>query len=233
MLAKRVGAWRGVSWLVRQSAWPALWPLSAGPTSDPLGTLVPCSPCAVPGEHVLANASSAQGHNATPSHDEHNIRNYENTTVFFISSFQYLIVAVAFSKGRPFRQPSHKNYLFVVSVIVLTAVVLLILLDLVGPINTFLELVCLPSNWRVTILLLAVANAFVSILVEETLGRWRWCALPVLLRSQRKPPKARYAHLAQELLVDPEWPPKPSTTTEAKAPPGHRNGSSCHVITVT
>uniref|UniRef100_A0A8C2TQN5 ATPase 13A3 n=1 Tax=Coturnix japonica TaxID=93934 RepID=A0A8C2TQN5_COTJA len=41
--------------------------------------------------------------------DEHNIKNYENTTLFFISSFQYLIVAIVFSKGKPFRQPCYKN----------------------------------------------------------------------------------------------------------------------------
>lgn len=45
-------------------------------------------------------------------HDPHNIQNYENTTVFFISSFQYLIVAIAFSKGKPFRQPCYKNCKF-------------------------------------------------------------------------------------------------------------------------
>uniref|UniRef100_A0A452RAB0 ATPase 13A3 n=1 Tax=Ursus americanus TaxID=9643 RepID=A0A452RAB0_URSAM len=44
--------------------------------------------------------------------DTHNIQNYENTTVFFISSFQYLIVAIAFSKGKPFRQPCYKNCKF-------------------------------------------------------------------------------------------------------------------------
>uniref|UniRef100_A0A8B9IVP9 ATPase 13A3 n=1 Tax=Amazona collaria TaxID=241587 RepID=A0A8B9IVP9_9PSIT len=42
-------------------------------------------------------------------HDEHYIKNYENTTLFFISSFQYLIVAIVFSKGKPFRQPCYKN----------------------------------------------------------------------------------------------------------------------------
>ena len=41
--------------------------------------------------------------------DDHNIQNYENTTLFYISSFQYLIVAIVFSKGKPFRQPSYKN----------------------------------------------------------------------------------------------------------------------------
>ena len=34
-----------------------------------------------------------------------------------------------------------------------------------------------------------------------------------------KVPKARYMHLAQELSVDPDWPPKPKTTTEAKPLP--------------
>lgn len=41
-------------------------------------------------------------------------------------------------------------------------------------------------------------------------------------------PKARYMHLAQELSVDPDWPPKPTTTTEAKPRP--ENGSTYQFI---
>lgn len=38
-----------------------------------------------------------------------NLPNYENTVVFCISGFQYLILAVAMSKGHPFRKPLYSN----------------------------------------------------------------------------------------------------------------------------
>lgn len=43
----------------------------------------------------------------------------------------------------------------------------------------------------------------------------------------KRVPKARYMHLAQELSVDPDWPPKPTTTTEAKSCP--ENGSNFQI----
>uniref|UniRef100_A0A8D0HAK4 Polyamine-transporting ATPase 13A3 n=1 Tax=Sphenodon punctatus TaxID=8508 RepID=A0A8D0HAK4_SPHPU len=174
--------------------------------------------------------SSSQHENKT-LHDKHNIRNYENTTVFFISSFQYLIVAIAFSKGRPFRQPCYKNFLFVMSVLVLYIFTLFLMLYPVESIDWFLELVCVPYQWRITILIIAGINAFVSILVEAALDRWGGCCFSSLLSCRKKAPKSKYMHVAQELLVDPEWPPKPRTTTEAKVPV-QENGS-CQIITIT
>lgn len=44
-------------------------------------------------------------------------------------------------------------------------------------------------------------------------------------------PKAKYMHLAQELLVDPDWPPKPRTTTEAKTSVQENGGH--HIVTIT
>nr|XP_024645189.1 probable cation-transporting ATPase 13A3 [Macaca nemestrina] len=163
--------------------------------------------------------------------DEHNIQNYENTTVFFISSFQYLIVAIAFSKGKPFRQPCYKNYFFVFSVIFLYVFILFIMLYPVASVDQVLQIVCVPYQWRVTMLIIVLVNAFVSITVEESVDRWRKCCLPWALSCGKKIPKAKYMYLAQELLVDPEWPPKPQTTTEAKGLV--KENGSCQIITIT
>uniref|UniRef100_A0A8C1UW36 Polyamine-transporting ATPase 13A3 n=1 Tax=Cyprinus carpio TaxID=7962 RepID=A0A8C1UW36_CYPCA len=121
------------------------------------------------------------------------IKNDVNTTVFFVSSFQYLIVAIVFSKGKPFRQPSYKNWPFVLSAFILNGFLFFIMFFPVAEIDDFLE-VCLFYQFGTKCL------------------TWLCC-------RQKKVPKARYMHLAQELSVDPDWPPKPKSTTEAKPAP--------------
>uniref|UniRef100_A0A7N6BWA7 Polyamine-transporting ATPase 13A3 n=1 Tax=Anabas testudineus TaxID=64144 RepID=A0A7N6BWA7_ANATE len=72
--------------LVRQQSWYETWT----PQSDA---------CNISRSDLTYNL------NVTIPKDQKNIKNYENTTLFYISSFQYLSVAVVFSKGKPFRQP--------------------------------------------------------------------------------------------------------------------------------
>ncbi|XP_037530511.1 probable cation-transporting ATPase 13A3 [Nematolebias whitei] len=190
--------------------------------------------------------------------DDHNIQNFENTSLFYVSCFQYLIVAVVFSKGKPFRQPSYKNWPFVVFTVGLYCFLVFIMFFPVQSIDELLEIVCVPFIWRVNLFLIILVNAAVSVLVETIV-------LDIVLRKlvfsrdkqsnsgdtpaaptlqggvdvrvykfllcclRKKTPKARYMHLAQELSVDPDWPPKPTTTTEAK--PHTQNGSS-HQIAI-
>ncbi|XP_060797743.1 polyamine-transporting ATPase 13A3 isoform X2 [Neoarius graeffei] len=190
--------------------------------------------------------------------DEHNIKNYENTSLFYVSCFQYLIVAVIFSKGKPFRQPSYKNWPFMVSVVSLYGFLLGILFRPISEIDHTLEIVCVPFSWRVTVLIIVLINSCVSVFVEtfvldvvlwklvfsrDKQGSYgvtsaappppqegmhlctsKFCSW--LCCQRRRVPKARYMHLAQELSVDPDWPPKPKTTTEAKPlPQSEENGS--------
>ncbi|XP_078420012.1 polyamine-transporting ATPase 13A3-like isoform X1 [Cetorhinus maximus] len=198
-------------------------------------------------------------HDNTYPHDEKNIKSYENTTVFFISCFQYLIVAIVFSKGKPFRQPSYKNYPFVVTVILLHTFIFFIMMLPVEVIDQALQLVCVPYNWRLMMLILILVNAVVSFVTEtilldlilwklvfkgqelgvnhftatykqEVLDRKSKRCLSFVFCSDKRKPKAKYMHLAQELLVDPDWPPKPKTTTEAKKKPDEN--SACQIITI-
>uniref|UniRef100_A0A3Q3K787 Polyamine-transporting ATPase 13A3 n=1 Tax=Monopterus albus TaxID=43700 RepID=A0A3Q3K787_MONAL len=168
----------------------------------------------------LSDACNMSSHINVPDHndtevDEHNIQNYENTSLFYVSSFQYLIVAIVFSKGKPFRQPSYKNWPFVASVLCLYFFLLFIMFHPVESIDEFLEIVCVPFKWRVKLFLIILVNAGVSVVVERAIDLQTYKCQSWLCCSHQMP-KARYMHLAKELSVDPDWPPKPTTTTEAK-----------------
>ncbi|XP_011613206.2 probable cation-transporting ATPase 13A3 isoform X1 [Takifugu rubripes] len=191
--------------------------------------------------------------------DDHNIQNFENTSIFYVSCFQYLIVAIVFSKGKPFRQPSYKNWPFVLSVASLYAFLLFIMFHPVETIDDFLDIVCVPVEWRVKLFIIILVNATVSVLVETFIldiilwklvftrdkqGSFdhtpaaaapqvgfdysRCKCLPWFCCRRKMAPKARYKRLAQELSVDPDWPPKPTTTTEAMPRP--ENGSSYQIM---
>ncbi|XP_054458122.1 polyamine-transporting ATPase 13A3 isoform X1 [Anoplopoma fimbria] len=220
---------------VRQQSWYTVWtPLSDG--------------CNV-SSHI-----NVSDHNDTEV-DDHNIQNYENTSLFYVSSFQYLVVAIVFSKGKPFRQPSYKNWPFVLSALSLYVFLLFIMFYPVKGIDEFLEIVCVPFEWRIKLFLIILVNAAVSVFVETfvlDIILWKlvfsrdkqssfgitpvaptpqggidlraYKCLSRLCCPSKMTPKARYMHLAQELSVDPDWPPKPTTTTEAKSLP--ENGST-------
>ncbi|XP_024908394.1 probable cation-transporting ATPase 13A3 isoform X2 [Cynoglossus semilaevis] len=132
--------------LVKQQSWYEIWT----PQSDA---------CNV-------TRTSFSSHNVTTPHDHKNIKNYENTTLFYVSSFQYLAVAIVFSKGKPFRQPSYKNWPFMLSCIGLYSFLLLILLHPFPAVDRFLEIVCVPQDWRVTLVVIVVVNAAVSFILE-------------------------------------------------------------------
>ncbi|KAA8587757.1 hypothetical protein FQN60_016619 [Etheostoma spectabile] len=188
--------------LVRQQSWYETWT----PQSDA------CN---------VSRSSPSHSLNVTSPHDHKNIRNYENTTLFYVSSFQYLAVAIIFSKGKPFRQPSYKNWPFMLSCIGLYTFLLLIMLYPVPAIDSFLEIVCVPPDWRVTLAIIVIVNAAVSFMLEEANDHWGSSFLSWLLCRRSKPPRVRYMYLALELQDDVDWPPRPSTVTYASDSQSH------------
>jgi len=58
--------------------------------------------------------------NFDPADADDNTACFENTSVFLISLYQYVVVCVAFSISKPFRQPLYTNLWFTFSLIILS-----------------------------------------------------------------------------------------------------------------
>ncbi|KAJ6654962.1 hypothetical protein lerEdw1_006433 [Lerista edwardsae] len=192
---------------------------------------------------AIANATARQ--RPEEEEEEHSVRSFENTTLFHISCFQYIAVALAFAKGRPFRQPTRTNGVFVASLVATSAFLLLLLLWPGSTLDEFFELDGIPYEWRLVLLVLALSNVVLSLLLENFVCDcdvlWqRVCytkrkyeyphqatypqleldeLAPVYSWRRHAPPRAKYKRLAQELLFDPDWPPQLKTSARAPMPP--------------
>ncbi|NWH69809.1 AT132 ATPase, partial [Piaya cayana] len=96
-----------------------------------------------------------------------NLPNYENTVLFCITGFQYLILAVAMSKGYPFREPLYTNVLFLVVLILLFGLMIWLTLYPLGFPKTLLKLQGIDDlNFKLLLLGIATLNFFAAFVLE-------------------------------------------------------------------
>ncbi|CAE6398019.1 unnamed protein product [Rhizoctonia solani] len=93
--------------------------------------------------------------------------NYENTALFLISSYQYVLVAAVFSIGPPYRKPMWTNGLLMASIVALTAFSTLVLLAPPQPIRLLLDLMAIPTSAKRTLLVGAILNAGICFAFER------------------------------------------------------------------
>ncbi|KAL7752505.1 hypothetical protein RI367_002039 [Sorochytrium milnesiophthora] len=93
----------------------------------------------------------------------------ENTTLFWVSSFQYIIMAVVFSVGPPYRKSMTKNVLFILSALVLTIISVLTVISPTHWLREVLELSKMPAAFRFSVILLAFINFIVCWVAESYL----------------------------------------------------------------
>lgn len=97
---------------------------------------------------------------------------WETTTIFSVSAFQYLILALVLSKGAPFRSPFYKNRAFVAVWLFLTGVTLLLATTPPIWLASFFYLMPVDeingetTTFRLTLLALPASNLIVAVVLE-------------------------------------------------------------------
>ncbi|XP_077472055.1 polyamine-transporting ATPase 13A3-like isoform X2 [Stigmatopora argus] len=184
-----------------------------------------------------ANWSRAPGLNESRGGAQFTVKNFENTSLFYVSAFQYVIVAMVFAKGKPFRQASYKNWSFVLTCAILYFFLLFILLYPVPAIEEAFEIASIPYEWRTTLLALISAHAVLSFILENLILDTLWKIFPGAAgvtpthgqQSTKKtqmvsstsacapkgPPAAKYQYLTVKVREEAKWPPAPSSVTYA------------------
>ncbi|NWS20021.1 AT132 ATPase, partial [Pachyramphus minor] len=136
-----------------------------------------------------------------------NLPNYENTVLFCVTGFQYLILAVAMSKGYPFREPLYTNVLFLLVLILLFGLMIWLTLYPLGFPKTLLKLQGIEDlNFKLLLLGIAALNFFAAFVLETALDHGLLSCFRRLRR--KKASKKLFKRLEKELSQQqPGWPP--------------------------
>ncbi|XP_021249007.1 probable cation-transporting ATPase 13A4 isoform X2 [Numida meleagris] len=141
-----------------------------------------------------------------PMEADNGYKSYENTTVWLLSTINCLIVALVFSKGKPFRQPIYTNYVFILVLIGQLGVCLFLVFADIDDLYSKMDLVCTPTTWRISMVIMLAVTLAVSFLVEEAIieNRALWLLLKKTFRYHSK---SHYKRLQRVLEQDSAWPP--------------------------
>ncbi|XP_071454633.1 polyamine-transporting ATPase 13A3-like isoform X2 [Hetaerina americana] len=138
-----------------------------------------------------------------PTDHEEIVMCWENTVVFCVSSFQYLILAAVFSKGKPHRKPLYTNTWLLVSIMFLTFSTLLLTLFPLEPIASFFELEKFSGEiqemyFRFYLLGLPILNLLLAVFVERCIAERPWMKKVIHFVSRKKKPKNKYKNMNQK-----------------------------------
>ncbi|XP_063886478.1 polyamine-transporting ATPase 13A3-like isoform X4 [Scylla paramamosain] len=134
---------------------------------------------------------------------------WEATVIFYVSSFQYLILCITYSPGKPFRKRLISNVWLTVALLVLGTVNLLMVLSPWSWLMDFMSLYHEANKhmmFRITLLLMVSIHMVISYCTEllVTSGSLKKCFQCV---TCKRGPKNKYKIVLQDIEADPTWPP--------------------------
>lgn len=168
--------------------------------------------------------------NDPPTPESEIILCWETTTIFLISSYQYLILATAFSKGPPYRRSFFTNLPFLASLSLLTVTTAVLTVYPGKILANFFEIEFDPDNptahmqYRLGLLTMAFFNALISLLIEMVMVESRWLKSFTHLLAGKKMPKNKFK-IIQRRIRDEHWPHQHSTAESSPAESSISNGN--------
>ncbi|OCT80720.1 probable cation-transporting ATPase 13A4 [Xenopus laevis] len=162
--------------------------------------------CALTTTNITTGGFNNSNTNSTEIEENTEFENYESTTLWPITTINLIIVAFVFSKGKPFRKPIYTNYLFFILLpIQLAACLFILFADLKGLYRAF-QLICTPTIWRISILIILLICFLVSLAVEELFieNRRVWLHLKKIFKYHSS---SKYRVLYRMIQNDCGWPP--------------------------
>lgn len=108
--------------------------------------------------------------------DHSNSLNSQNTALFLVSCFQYILSAVVLSVGKPYREPMSRNLPFITTIFLTLAITAYMLFDPAQWVMTWMELTFMDVGFRVFIMILGLGNFALAWVAERLLfpGLAKW-----------------------------------------------------------
>lgn len=156
---------------------------------------------------------------ATAKENKDSVGCLENYVIFTVSSFQYIILAIVFSKGKPYRASIFTNWGLITTAIVLTTFSCYLALYPCSFLKEQFELI-LPDHFEFRVYLLAYAaiNFVISLIIEELLiDRFVFKKLRFLCHNVDTS-KRKYLAVERDLNRDTKWPALTSEFRSAASP---------------
>ncbi|KAJ4331523.1 hypothetical protein N0V87_009104 [Didymella glomerata] len=137
-----------------------------------------------------------------PEHS--NSLNSQNTALFLVSCFQYILSAVVLSVGRPYREPMARNTPFITTIFLALALSTYMLFDPADWVMSSMELTDMDVSFKVFLLVLGVGNFAVAYLAEGYLlpGLAKWIGvLKVKVGGERWRKQRKQYKIIQESMM--------------------------------
>ncbi|XP_062316016.1 cation-transporting ATPase 13A2 isoform X1 [Osmerus eperlanus] len=135
-----------------------------------------------------------------------NLPNMEDTSVFALSGYQYIIMAVVVTKGYPYKKPLYYNVVFFFLILILFALMNWLVLYPPLAIQNILQLYDFRDiNFKLLLVAVAALNFFTCFVLEVLIDTGLVGCLRMVRRNRAS--KKLYKRLDVVLSDSPSWPP--------------------------